>query len=155
MVVTVNPLALPVKPRNGDRRNYPVDQKVSRYMTVTRLTPEAMAAAGAAWSSAVAAAVTLCSGAFGRIPDMGTPKLSTSPTPTSTKLAGFARKKGTVRSLDPADPRNLSHPSHREQWLELARALGRLEAREEYAILHGHKERQTDGIAKTKARDPP
>jgi hypothetical protein len=43
------------------------------------------------------------------------------------------RKKiiGIVRELDPSDPRSLAHPSHREQWLELARALGRAAAREE------------------------
>jgi hypothetical protein len=111
-----------------------------------------IAAGGAApWRSAVAAAVARCSGAFGRVPDMGTPKLSTSPPPTSTKLAGFARKKGTVRSLDPADPRNLSHPSHREQWLELARALGRFEAREEYEHLHGNGS-GSDDTPETKTR---
>lgn len=45
-------------------------------------------------------------------------------------------EKGIVRPLDPADPRSLGHPSHKNQWLELARALGRLEAREEYARMH-------------------
>jgi hypothetical protein len=63
-------------------------------------------------------------------------------------------KHGTIRQLDPADLRNLNHPSHKEQWLELARALGRLEAREEYAILHGRRERQPNVIAKAKARHP-
>ena len=63
-------------------------------------------------------------------------------------------KRGIVRPLDPSDPRNLSHASHREEWLELARALGRLEAREEYDLLHGNKESHpSDGIAKIKARD--
>jgi hypothetical protein len=51
---------------------------------------------------------------------------------------------GIVRSLDPTDPRNLDHPSHREQWLELARALGRLEAREEYERLHRYRQNGTD-----------
>lgn len=47
-------------------------------------------------------------------------------------------KLGAVRPLDPSDPRSLDHPCHKEQWLGLARALGRLEAREEYAMLHNN-----------------
>jgi hypothetical protein len=54
---------------------------------------------------------------------------------------------GTIRPLDASDPRNIYHPCHAEQWLELARVLGRLEAREEYESIH--KERETDGIAET------
>ena len=50
-------------------------------------------------------------------------------------------EQGTVRRLDPSDPRNLDHASHKQQWLELARVLGRLEAREEYAIIHCNDER--------------
>jgi len=53
-------------------------------------------------------------------------------------------RQGIVRSLDPTDPRSLDHPSHREQWLELARTLGRLEAREEYERLHRYRQRGTD-----------
>jgi hypothetical protein len=45
------------------------------------------------------------------------------------------KPKVIVRRLDPDDPRNLNHPSHREQWLELARAIGWMETREE--IKHG------------------
>jgi hypothetical protein len=43
---------------------------------------------------------------------------------------------GIVRKLDPADPRSLDHPSHREQWLELARALGRSLAHKVSAFVH-------------------
>ena len=43
--------------------------------------------------------------------------------------------KGIVRELDPDDPRSISHPSHREQLLELAEAIGRWEAREEFERL--------------------
>jgi hypothetical protein len=50
-----------------------------------------------------------------------------------------AGKQGVIRPLDPDDPRNIDHPSHREQWLELARAIGRLEAREEFNLLQGVK----------------
>jgi len=42
--------------------------------------------------------------------------------------------KVVIRTLDPADPRSLGHPSHREAWLELADAIGRLEAREEIRL---------------------
>jgi len=90
----------------------------------------------------------LCSGAFGRVPDMGAPNQSTIPTPRSSKLlARIARNKGTVRPLDPTDPRSLNHPSHKEQWLELARAMGRMEAREEFERLHGNRESHVDGNA--------
>jgi hypothetical protein len=60
------------------------------------------------------------------------------------------KKLGTIRQLDPADPRNLNHPSHKEQWLEFARVLGRLEAREEYALIHNNDERSTDGKAENR-----
>jgi hypothetical protein len=39
---------------------------------------------------------------------------------------------GVVRPLGPDDPRNLSHPCHREQFLELARAIGRALADQAY-----------------------
>jgi hypothetical protein len=59
------------------------------------------------------------------------------------------KKQGTIRQLDPSDPRSLYHHSHKEQWLEFARAIGRLEAREEYAMIHNNdNERSTDGKAK-------
>jgi hypothetical protein len=58
--------------------------------------------------------------------------------------------RGIVRPLDPNDPRNLDDPSHKEQWLEFARAIGRMEAREEFERLHG-KGQQNHG-ATTKAR---
>jgi hypothetical protein len=50
-------------------------------------------------------------------------------------------KLGTVRRLDPSDERSPDHPCHKKQWLELARVLGRLEAREEYAMIHNNDER--------------
>ena len=59
------------------------------------------------------------------------------------------REKGAIRSLDPADPRNLDHPSHKEQWLELAKALGRLDARKDFEIIHGKA--PPDDRPKTKA----
>jgi hypothetical protein len=68
------------------------------------------------------------------------------PNGNDASVAGGSRiiaKQGIVRPVDHADPRSLDHPSNREKWLELARALGRLEAREEYDLLHGHKERQS------------
>jgi hypothetical protein len=47
-------------------------------------------------------------------------------------------RKGQIRAsreLDATDPRSIDHPSHREQWLALARALGRLDAKAEFAAL--------------------
>jgi hypothetical protein len=48
------------------------------------------------------------------------------------------KKLGTVRPLDPSDERSIDHPCHKKQWLEFARVLGRLEAREEYAVIHNN-----------------
>jgi hypothetical protein len=53
--------------------------------------------------------------------------------------AKIPRKQGIVRPLDPSDERSVDHPCHREQWLELARAIGRLEAREEFNLLRQQK----------------
>ena len=44
------------------------------------------------------------------------------------------RQKAVFRPLDPSDLRNLSHPSHKNAWLELADAIGRFEAREEIRL---------------------
>jgi hypothetical protein len=46
-------------------------------------------------------------------------------------------KELAIRPLDPSDLRSLDHPSHKEQWLELARALGRVDARKDFETLHG------------------
>jgi|GraSoi2013_100cm_1033763.scaffolds.fasta_scaffold563104_1 hypothetical protein len=43
-----------------------------------------------------------------------------------------------LRKLNPIDPRNIGHPLHDEKWLELARVLGRMDAREQFDRLH-HK----------------
>jgi hypothetical protein len=55
--------------------------------------------------------------------------------------------KAVIRPLDPSDPRNLDHPSHKEQWLALARALGRLDARRDFEAL-----RKGERIGQTSAR---
>jgi hypothetical protein len=47
------------------------------------------------------------------------------------------KPRGIVRRLDPSDPRSLDHPCHNEQWLELARALGRAMADEDFDAVHG------------------
>jgi len=62
------------------------------------------------------------------------------------------KKQGTVRRLDPSDERSIDHPCHKKQWLELAKVLGRLEAREEYAMIHNNDERLTDGKAENRNR---
>ena len=41
------------------------------------------------------------------------------------------KKIAKIRPLDESDPRSLDHPSHREQWLEMARTIGRQIARDE------------------------
>jgi len=62
------------------------------------------------------------------------------------------KKQGTVRRRDPSDERSIDHPCHKKQWLELAKVLGRLEAREEYAMIHNNDERQPDGKAENRNR---
>lgn len=42
---------------------------------------------------------------------------------------------GPARDPDPTDPKSIDHPSHKEQWLALARALGRLDARRDYEAI--------------------
>jgi hypothetical protein len=51
------------------------------------------------------------------------------------KHANDNKKLGKTRRLDASDERSLDHPSHREQWLEMARAIGRQIARDE---MNGH-----------------
>ena len=46
---------------------------------------------------------------------------------------------GYVRNPPADDPRSINHPSHREQLNELARALGRAMAAQEWERLHGDK----------------
>jgi hypothetical protein len=41
------------------------------------------------------------------------------------------KKSAKIRPLDRSDPRSLDHPSHKAQWLEMARAIGRQIARDE------------------------
>ena len=41
------------------------------------------------------------------------------------------KKLGRMRRLDASDERSLDHPSHKEQWFEVARAIGRQIARDE------------------------
>lgn len=41
-----------------------------------------------------------------------------------------------MRRLDPSDPRSLDHPCHKEQWLQLARALGEARERDDWYRAH-------------------
>jgi hypothetical protein len=113
----------------------------NRVMTDMSATPSSSTEA---WGIAVSALMARILDAFCRLPDMGmSPKaadLSVIARRKSRKLAGVAgrivAKRGIVRPVDHADPRSLDHPSHEEQWLELARAIGRSMAREQYAKDH-------------------
>ena len=57
-----------------------------------------------------------------------------------------------ARNLSPDDPRSLDHPSHKEQWLELARALGRMDARKDFEAIYGRPPKGTPDDRKIKAR---
>lgn len=47
------------------------------------------------------------------------------------------KKLGKMRRLDASDERSLNHPSHKNQWLEIARTIGRQIARDERDGLSG------------------
>lgn len=51
---------------------------------------------------------------------------------------------GTVRELPADDPDSIDHPSHKAQWLELARAMGRMDAKRDFEILSGTKVRKDE-----------
>jgi hypothetical protein len=55
------------------------------------------------------------------------------------KIRKRGRAMGILRSLDPSDPRSMDHPSHDEQFLELARAIGRSLADDEWDRRHPKK----------------
>jgi hypothetical protein len=59
-----------------------------------------------------------------------------------------------ARNLSSDDPRNLDHPSHKAQWLELARVLGRMDARKDFEAIYGRPPPKgtPDDRLKTKAR---
>lgn len=63
---------------------------------------------------------------------------------------GSEKQVGRVRDLEPTDPDSLEHPSHREQWLALARALGRLDARRDFEALRRGKTIDQASTRKTK-----
>jgi hypothetical protein len=65
-----------------------------------------------------------------------TARLGGIPANGGIKHANDNKKRGTVRILDTSDPRNLDHPSHDEQWHELARAIGRSIGRVQYEQDH-------------------
>jgi hypothetical protein len=100
--------------------------------------------ASVAWGTTLSALRARISDAFCRVPDMGlSPKaadLSIRAKRKSGKLPGVAgrivAKRGIVRPVDHADPRSLDHPGHKEKWLELARVLGRMDAKEDFERLH-------------------
>ena len=54
------------------------------------------------------------------------------------KHANDNKKSANIRLPDKSDPRSLDHPSHKEQWFELARAIGRQIARDERDGISGH-----------------
>jgi hypothetical protein len=41
------------------------------------------------------------------------------------------------RSPNPISPHHIGHPTHDGKWLELARALGRIDARKDFESIHG------------------
>jgi hypothetical protein len=63
---------------------------------------------------------------------------------------GGEKQIGHVRDLDVDDPNSIEHPSHKEQWLALARALGRLDAKRDFEAIHGGKISDQTSTRKTK-----
>lgn len=63
---------------------------------------------------------------------------------------GSEKQIGCVRDLGLDDPSSIDHPSHKEQWLALARALGRLDARRDFEVLRKGKTIDQTSTRKTK-----
>ncbi len=59
-------------------------------------------------------------------------------------MRGKIKKRATIRPLDPDDPRSLDHPSHDEQWRELAKALGRAMADRDFDRMQRAKAKGQD-----------
>jgi hypothetical protein len=53
------------------------------------------------------------------------------------KPANDNKKLGQMRRLAASDERSLDHPSHKNQWFDIARAIGRQIARDERDGLSG------------------
>lgn len=60
---------------------------------------------------------------------------------------------GPTCDPDPSDPASLAHPSHKEQWLALARALGRLDAKKDFEAMYGSKGKTIDQAKADKPGD--
>ena len=60
-----------------------------------------------------------------------TARLGGIPANGGIKHANDNKKLGKMRRLDASDERSLDHPSHKDQWFEIARAIGRQIARDE------------------------
>jgi hypothetical protein len=53
------------------------------------------------------------------------------------------RQGGKIPPLDPDHPQSLDHPSHKEKWLELARALGRAMAHHDFDLARDADEKDS------------
>jgi hypothetical protein len=62
---------------------------------------------------------------------MNTERLNEFSAKDGIKHANDNKKLSKMRRLDASDERSLNHPSHRDQWFEIARAIGRQIARDE------------------------
>jgi hypothetical protein len=62
---------------------------------------------------------------------MNTKRLNEISVKGRVKAANDNKKIGKMRRLDASDTRSLDHPSHREQWFEIAKAIGRQISRDE------------------------
>jgi hypothetical protein len=63
--------------------------------------------------------------------EMNTQRLNKFSAMGGIKHVNDNKKLGKMRRLDASDEHSLDHPSHKEQWFEVARAIGRQIARDE------------------------
>jgi len=68
----------------------------------------------------------------------------------SSRKSEGEKRPGKIRPLPDDDLRNPAHPIHEQQWLELAAALGRMAADEDWDRLHN---RTMNGREDGKAKD--
>jgi hypothetical protein len=65
-------------------------------------------------------------------------------------------KTGIIIGLpDPSDPRNPNHKCHDDQWMEVARAIGRAMAREQFAKDHADDQAKDCGAIRQIFKRPP
>jgi len=68
---------------------------------------------------------------------MTKPAINRKPDPIDRHPDDLCHGDEWLRKVNPIDPRNIDHPSHDEDWLEMARAIGRAMADHDWDRING------------------